>query len=81
MHSIVFLLKIKIGRIYFINSASESIGAHNGNRTHDLFLTKKVLYQLSYVSGSRYEYPTRPQKSRKCVPQSSKGLSEENQAL
>ena len=23
--------------------------AHNGDRTHDLFLTKEVLYQLSYV--------------------------------
>jgi hypothetical protein len=24
-------------------------GAHDGNRTHDLFLTKEVLYRLSYV--------------------------------
>ena len=23
--------------------------AHDGNRTHDLFLTKEVLYRLSYV--------------------------------
>ena len=23
--------------------------AHDGDRTHDLFLTKEVLYQLSYV--------------------------------
>ena len=28
----------------------ESIGAHNRNRTDDLFLTKEVLYRLSYVS-------------------------------
>ena len=26
------------------------IGAHNRNRTDDLFLTKEVLYRLSYVS-------------------------------
>jgi hypothetical protein len=25
------------------------IEAHDGNRTHDLFLTKEVLYRLSYV--------------------------------
>ena len=25
-------------------------GAHNWNRTSDLFLTKEVLYRLSYVS-------------------------------
>jgi hypothetical protein len=26
-------------------------GAHDWNRTSDLFLTKEVLYRLSYVSG------------------------------
>ena len=26
-------------------------GAHNRNRTGDLFLTKEVLYRLSYVGG------------------------------
>ena|SRR5579859_397112 len=26
--------------------------AHDGNRTHDLFLTKEVLYRLSYVGIS-----------------------------
>ena len=26
-------------------------GAHEWNRTIDLFLTKEVLYRLSYVSG------------------------------
>ena len=26
-----------------------SFKAHDGNRTHDLFLTKEVLYRLSYV--------------------------------
>ena len=26
-------------------------GAHERNRTFDLFLTKEVLYRLSYVSG------------------------------
>ena len=30
------------------------IGAHNRNRTDDLFLTKEVLYRLSYVSETRY---------------------------
>ena len=29
------------------------IGAHNRNRTDDLFLTKEVLYRLSYVSVLR----------------------------
>jgi hypothetical protein len=26
-------------------------GAHDWNRTSDLFLTKEVLYRLSYMSG------------------------------
>ena len=29
--------------------SSLNCGAHDGNRTHDLFLTKEVLYRLSYV--------------------------------
>ncbi len=28
-------------------------GAHNRNRTGDLFLTKEVLYRLSYVGGKQ----------------------------
>jgi hypothetical protein len=28
---------------------SKRLKAHDGNRTHDLFLTKEVLYRLSYV--------------------------------
>jgi hypothetical protein len=27
----------------------EEFGAHDGNRTRDLFLTKEVLYRLSYM--------------------------------
>src|SRR5579883_1595843 len=31
-------------------SSPRTLGkAHDGNRTHDLFLTKEVLYRLSYV--------------------------------
>jgi hypothetical protein len=33
-------------------------GAHDGNRTHDLFLTKEVLYRLSYV-GARFAFRLR----------------------
>jgi hypothetical protein len=34
--------------------------AHDGNRTHDLFLTKEVLYRLSYVgASSRFRNPLR----------------------
>ena len=29
----------------------DTTGAHERNRTFDLFLTKEVLYRLSYVSG------------------------------
>jgi hypothetical protein len=36
--------------------------AHDGNRTHDLFLTKEVLYRLSYVG----EYPRPRVPSMKC---------------
>ncbi len=28
----------------------DEFGAHDWNRTNDLFLTKEVLYRLSYVS-------------------------------
>ena len=31
------------------SGAAPRSGAHNGTRTHDLFLTKEVLCQLSYV--------------------------------
>ena len=33
-------------------STSTKIGAHNRNRTGDLFLTKEVLYRLSYVGAN-----------------------------
>ena len=34
----------------FPSPDSQLVGAHNRNRTCDLFLTKEVLYRLSYVS-------------------------------
>src|ERR1700690_1064002 len=42
-------------RVYLLplDGADEITGAHNGIRTHDLFLTKEVLCQLSYVGPDR----------------------------
>ena len=35
--------------MFWRRSASAQIGAHDGIRTRDLFLTKEVLYRLSYM--------------------------------
>jgi hypothetical protein len=37
-------------------SELDGTGAHERNRTFDLFLTKEVLYRLSYVSGETKTY-------------------------
>src|SRR2546428_11899294 len=37
------------------NRASEGRGAHARIRTGDLFLTKEMLYRLSYVGGLRFD--------------------------
>ena len=39
-----------------LNMLNAGNGAHDADRTHDLVLTKDVLYQLSYV-GTRFYRP------------------------
>ena len=34
-------------------AADDEDGAHDWNRTSDLFLTKEVLYRLSYMSNAK----------------------------
>jgi hypothetical protein len=38
---------------FYLNNATKVTGAHNRSRTGDLFLTKEVLYLLSYVGSDQ----------------------------
>ena len=41
-------------KVLYLKVLSERNGAHNRIRTGDLFLTKEVLYRLSYVGICEY---------------------------
>src|SRR5690625_3138663 len=53
-------------------TAKYSLGAHDRNRTCDLFLTKEVLYRLSYMSGNCSHPAERRQPESATMPDTQK---------
>src|SRR3990167_6439047 len=60
----LFIISLSVDRSFrkpFVNNS----GAHNRNRTDDLFLTKEVLYRLSYMGiGTREKRKAKRKKFR-----------------
>ena len=43
--------------LYFLPISGKKNGAYDRSRTDDLFLTKEVLYQLSYIGILNFDVP------------------------